>query len=129
MKNNGRVSWYRGIGVRAAAVIVLSFILSAYASGYDSEGRRDPFVPLVDEQGLRKDLYQSSDAMALPVKLHIMGILWSEDAPMAIINGEVVKEGDIIEDMLVEKIEKDAVSINYQNKVYKLLLREEDVEQ
>ncbi len=107
-------------------LIIFSLYVTCPALDYDSGGKRDPFVPLIDESGFRTDLFQSGDSAELPVKFHILGILWSEDAPMAIINGEVAKEGDYIEGVKIEKIETESVSISYQNKVYKLIFRKED---
>ncbi|MBF0595304.1 MAG: hypothetical protein HQL22_10105 [Candidatus Omnitrophica bacterium] len=54
--------------------------------------------------------------------LAISGILFSIDHPMAIINGEVVEQGQSIEydgaKVLILKIEKDAISVKYRNKPF-----------
>ena len=42
-------------------------------------------------------------------QMQVTGILYSEDNPSAIVNGEVVKEGDIINDVKVVKIHKNNV--------------------
>ena len=116
--------------MRAISLLSAFFILSAifivYGADYDEGARRGPFVPLADENGMRRNLSQSGAEGELPVKLQIMGILASEGSAMAIINGEVVKEGDSIGDVKIEKIDEKSVSVNYQNKIYKLMLREEE---
>lgn len=72
----------------------------------ENVGRDDPFVP--PQKGYRT---------SLPVteKSQLEGIIWSEDKPMAIINGEIVGEGQIIGDKKIIKIEKDSVIVESQD--------------
>ncbi len=109
----------------AGYIFVLTYCAPA-AADYESAGLRDPFVPLADEHGLRSDIFQSGAAGELPINLQIMGILSSGGSAMAIINGEVVKEGDLIDSVKVEKIDDISVTVSYENKIYKLMLRKEE---
>ena len=46
----------------------------------------------------------------------LSGIIFSEDDPSAIINNEIVKQGDTINGAIVQCIEKDCVKLSYQGK-------------
>jgi len=48
-------------------------------------------------------------------KLEIKGIIFDKENPMAIINGEVYKEGDLIEGFRVVRITKDGVKLVSRN--------------
>ena len=50
------------------------------------------------------------------------GILWDESQPTAIINGEILKEGDKIGSAKIVQIQKDSVIINDGSKDYRLNL-------
>ena len=69
---------------------------------YDSEGKRDPFVPLAGlEEGPKL------------AWLSLEGILWDPKFPMAIINDKIIGKGDKIEGAEVIEIEKDRVVLRY----------------
>ena len=74
---------------------------------YDSKASRDPFVPLVSKGGA-----YVSDAYGISgIKdVRLEGIVWDEaKGSIAIINGEIVREGQEIGSVKVLKIESDAV--------------------
>ncbi|MFH1853857.1 MAG: general secretion pathway protein GspB [Candidatus Omnitrophota bacterium] len=74
---------------------------------YDAKGKRDPFVPLVSGGGV-----YISDAYGIGgIKdIRLEGIVWDEArGSIAIINGEIVKEGQKIGAVEILRIEKDAV--------------------
>ena len=74
---------------------------------YEAQNRRDPFVPLVSERGA-----YASDAYGISgiADIRLEGIVWDDTkASIAIVNGEIVEEGQEIGSVKVLKIEKDAV--------------------
>ena len=81
---------------------------------YDAAGKRDPFVPLVSKDGA-----YISDAYGVKGvrDIRLEGILWDEvKGSVAIINGEIVKEGQKIGSLKVLKIDKDAVIFELDGK-------------
>jgi hypothetical protein len=82
-------------------------------AGYDKAWGRDPFSPKV---GLRGTEIAVSD-------LKLEGILWKQGRQSkAIINGEVISEGEAIGNLTVLSIEKESVVVTDGEKKYKLQL-------
>lgn len=91
--------------------IVLVTGLTAYAAKgdfvYNSKGNRDPFTPLVTEEGIYIGSRQGGD---LAEEIMLEGIVWDPAGEsMAIVNGTVVKEGDNFLNLKVLKIKKEEV--------------------
>lgn len=84
------------------------------------EKYKDPFIPLVGTA--------TSQTVARIEKLKLEGIVWSATNPLAVINGEILKPGDEIEEAIVERIEKDRVFLSYNNKTFSLVFWEEEGE-
>jgi len=89
------------------------------ASKYKNfEQLRDPFTfakskatkKTSAKQSKRKDKTKSS----IP-KLELRGIIFDKENPMAIINGEVYREGDLIKNFRVVRITKDGVKLVSRN--------------
>ncbi|MBA7679471.1 hypothetical protein ES703_87768 [subsurface metagenome] len=79
------------------------------------EGRRDPFViPIKTKE---------KSLPVQPPKLVLKGIAWDKTEPLALINGQVVKEGNTIGGARILKIDFDRVTVRYRgNKfVFKLI--------
>jgi len=107
-----------------ASVLLIGLIsINAYASQYDSLGRKDPFVPLV---GVAK----------APAEYGIEGILTSDDVVLqgivvnpsggksVIMNGELIAENEKKGIVFVEKIEDNQVSMIIDDERYVLKLYE-----
>lgn len=84
--------------------------LASYAQTeftYDSKGKRNPFIPLVTPEGKLVKLdseEKETSGMALE------GIIYDKNGiSYAILNGAVVKVGDMVSDSQVLKIEKNKV--------------------
>lgn len=98
--------------MRIFIAIFIAFIVGGSALAEDSfvysaKDRRDPFIPLVSKDGL-----YVSDAYGIRgVKdIRLEGIVWDEvKGSIAIINGEIVREGEEIGPVKVLKIEERAV--------------------
>lgn len=90
---------------------------------YESGGLRDPFWPLVNKGGgiisYDKDLLSS--------EMSLQGIIVGNDGKnIAIINGIIVKEGEMIGLYLVEKIGSGAVTLSREQETVTLTLNKEE---
>ncbi len=100
--------------VRFFVVLTISVsCLSAYAMQgdfvYDSKANRDPFVPLVSKDGVRLGSWQKTDAVG---DITLEGIVWDpQGEPMAIVNGNIVKEGDTFLNLEVLEIRKEGIRL------------------
>ncbi|MFC2140138.1 hypothetical protein ACFLQ1_00290 [Candidatus Auribacterota bacterium] len=54
--------------------------------------------------------------------IKLTGIMWDANAPLAIINGDLVKEGDTVDNAKVLKIEESQIIVEFNNKEYILYL-------
>lgn len=79
---------------------------------------RDPFVS--DET-----VFSKARKIRRPRKLYLSGIAYKNGAYLAVIDGIVVKEGDMIEGKTVLTIKKDRVILKQKDKFEALKLREE----
>lgn len=83
---------------------------------YNDKGKRDPFVPLVDESGrylLDEEGFCSFDDLSLS------GILWDpEGKSSALINNQIVKIGESIGGFKVTDVTKDSVVLFKNGKEY-----------
>lgn len=90
---------------------------------YNSNAKRDPFMPLVSETG-----GYASDAYGVNAieDIRLEGIVWDEiKGSVAIINGEIVKEGQEIGNVKILKIKKDSVLFNIGDSEAEVKLNEE----
>ncbi len=97
------------------------------ANKYKSfEQLRDPFAfPKTQKTAVKKqkpDVKQGKPKVKpenkIP-KLELKGIIFDKENPMAIINGEVYREGDLIEGFRVVRITKDGVKlVSSNNQLY-----------
>lgn len=90
---------------------------------YESRGRRDPFVPLV---GMDRPTVSKLEDVTSIADLKLEGIASSlSGKPVAILNGEIVKEGDKFGIIEVEKITKRTVTVVMGGRKYDKDLSEE----
>lgn len=99
--------------------------------------QRDPFIPLVDNQGnIRSGQNLFVPAEEIMSKVILKGILWDEKNPLAVINGKVLSEGSqlAIDDegfskiIIVQKINPDNVILNYLDREFEIKLRKKEKE-
>lgn len=86
--------------------------------------RNDPFIPLVDERGnIRKNFDRPVVIEETMPKVDLMGISKINDVFYAIIDGELMKEGDTIKDkgIRIEKVTPDKVLVKFKDKDFVLL--------
>ena len=112
----------------AAAVLIIcvifgSEILAEEGFRYNPKGKRDPFVPLISESGgYASDAYEASAAE----DIRLEGIVWDNvKGSIAIINGEIVKEGDVMGSIKILKINKDSVIFDVGGENVKIDLNKE----
>ena len=115
--------------VKLAAVLIICCIVGSLAFAeealfkYNAKGKRDPFVPLISESGgYASDAYEASAVE----DIRLEGIVWDDvRGSIAIINGEIVKEGEVIGSIKVLKINKDSVIFDVGGERIKLDLNKE----
>ena len=110
---------------------------------YDSEGRRDPFVPVIEkklspEEDMKTQIPQGTlevegakpKEVALESEYTLVGLVWDEEKAFATIRSQagtwIVKEGDLLGEFLVLEIKGDQgkVTLEGAEKIVKLRIRE-----
>ncbi len=118
--------------MRLTAVIISAFfIISAVSLSfgqnvfkYDPKNKRDPFTPLVDRDGNLLPEYRPTTTA---VTLNLEGIVWSEKGESyAIISGAVLREGEMIGDYTVKKIERSRVVLSRGGEISTINLGSEE---
>ena len=107
--------------------LVLSTLCGPFSAAddykYESHGKRDPFVPLV---GIDKPAVSKLEDATSIADIKVEGIVTRSGGKMAaILNGQIVKEGDRFGDIEIRKITKKAVTIVMGGKNYDIMLIEE----
>jgi hypothetical protein len=88
---------------------------------YASQGKRDPFVPLITPAGYLVNLEPEKNA-----SLHLEGIMFDPKGDsIAIINGELVRAGESIGDAVCASIEPTKVTVIQNNQKIEIELRRE----
>jgi hypothetical protein len=115
-------------GLLKAACALVLFVLCRTAVAadiytYDGHGKRDPFVPLV---GIDKPTVSKLEDVTSIADIRLEGIAGRPGGKMAaILNGEIVKEGDRFGDITIKKITTKMVTIIMSGKSYDKALIEE----
>lgn len=102
-------------------ILIVGFVFGEESFKYDAKEKRDPFVPLISKEGI-----YASDAYGIRgVKdIRLEGIVWDEEkGSIAIINGEIIKEGQEIGSVKVLRIEKDGVIFDVDGDKVRIGLR------
>lgn len=105
-----------------AAVLVVAATMMATA-GRAEELRRDPFIPLVNRDGRFLTGVKATTTGIEGIVFE--GILQDPKGSMAIINGEVVREGEMIDGYFVKAIAPDRVILKLGEKEYSIPLIQE----
>lgn len=95
---------------------------------YDSMRKRDPLIPLLDPDsptGIRIEFAPPAQRIGLPLEMTLRGILQRGKERYAIINDDVVQEGDNMGDVKIKRIEKDRVTVGYREREFVIFLRKE----
>lgn len=108
--------------------LVVSFWVYSFSQeefAYDAEKQRNPFMPLVTSDGRLLTLKQA------PVvkQLALQGITFDQAGlSFCVINGEVARVGDQIDNYRVIKIDKEKVILSKEGETIEMELRKEDEE-
>jgi hypothetical protein len=123
-----RESGHQVIGIPLAAIVVI-FVLSVAVFAeeqqfvYDPKGKRNPFIPLVTEDGRLVNL----DKVEVPVgDVSVEGIIFDKKGrSYAIVNGAVVGIGDAISGYEVLKIENNKVLFIKDGQIKEFIMHKE----
>lgn len=90
---------------------------------YDSKGKRDPFIPLI---GKGAEFLFTEVAVGSMEGIYLEGVVWDPvDGSLAIINGEIAAEGDIVGGFKVKEIKKEEVVLVKEGEEFIITLIEE----
>ncbi len=105
------------------AAIISNCAFAEEGFKYDAKSRRDPFIPLISETGgYASDAYEASAIE----DIRLEGIVWDDaKGSIAIINGEIAKEGDSLGSVKILKIDKDSVIFGVNGESVKIELNKE----
>ena len=96
-------------------------------SEYQAKGKRDPFVPLLTSEGqrIRPPGVDEEEMLIGPRGMTLQGIVFAPGGESyALINGQVVRQGDVINKVKILKIEPNAVTILVEGHSHRLTLRQ-----
>jgi hypothetical protein len=92
--------------------------------GYESNGKRDPFIPLIGQE--KENRPSSLEEITLIEDVLLEGIaIGPLGKNIAILNGQMVKEKDKFGLIQIKKISRKIVELSIDGKVYTLSLQEE----
>lgn len=102
--------------------LVSSFSFAQDEYVYDAKGERNPFMPLVTPEGRLIKVKQRSASG----RLELEGIIYDKiSMSFAIVNGTVVKIGDLIDGYQVLKIEEEKVVFIKDGQPFEVELKKE----
>ncbi len=78
--------------------------------GYDAVFLRDPMRPLVDEQGDRLAAGWFSGSLS------VQGIIWSDEQPLAVVDGELLAPGAVVGPYAIQQIHPDGIVVRKESK-------------
>ncbi len=91
-------------------------VVSVPTVEYKAGMLRDPFQGYKEE---KETAQAASEAMVKPLPaLTVQGIVWGGSIPQAIINNKVLKEGDLIGEVKITKINKEGIEVFYTGRPY-----------
>ncbi|MCG2712856.1 MAG: hypothetical protein L6416_11120 [Candidatus Omnitrophica bacterium] len=91
---------------------------------YTADGRPDPLLPLLSSKGLVAETGLSirEEMMNFVSKINVNAILWDETMPIVMINKKMRKEGDVVENLIIQKINVNGVIFGYNDLAYEILM-------
>ncbi|MFH1202619.1 MAG: hypothetical protein V1674_07065 [Candidatus Omnitrophota bacterium] len=117
------------ISISIGALFCLSFCFALEASkarrfAYDDKGLRDPFYPVVSPEGYLLVNLEPATEMS-DIKLE--GIIYDpQGVSFAIVNGTVVREFEMIGGFKLKTIEKNEITLEKNDQIYKIQLKKEE---
>lgn len=112
---------------RSSLWILIGFLAAMFMScaiegqNYESRGRRDPFVPLIGVN--RPAIIKLEDVTSID-DIKLEGIAFGAMGKRsAMLNGEVLRENDVVGDIKIEAIRANSVGISLDGKAYELYFK------
>ena len=90
---------------------------------YEDGGRRDPFWPLVTDSG---SIISYDDQELSASDMMLQGIMVGSDGNVAVINGRIVKAGDMVGAFHIEKVTLTHVVLSNGQEQIEVYLRKEE---
>lgn len=123
------MSWNKALakiffsGAVITVLLVTAVLLAEENFEYNAKGKRDPFVPLVSGEG---GYMSDAEGISGIKDVRLEGIVWDEKrGSIAVINGEIVKEGQEIGSVRLLKIQKDGVIFEVEGEAIRVELTDE----
>ncbi len=109
--------------------LILCYAISVFGQNNplpaEAAHERDPFIPLADEKGeLRKIFQKPSNEIKIP-EVKLMGISKINNAYYAIMEGVWLKVGDTVKELIIKKIDAEKVTLLFGKKEFELKLNAE----
>jgi len=125
-KNNIRIATLVICAAMFLAFVTVGQSEESLKPYYNSEGRRDPFVPLVGVS--QKDIVRRGVWNVLSVDdILLQGIVLNPDGiRSAVVNGEVIKEGEIIDQVLIKTVGENNIIVEINGRLHELKLYEDN---
>lgn len=86
------------------------------------EAKRNPFAPPKEVAKMlvrpdKIDGFEKIESVKIP-KIDVQGIIWSKTMPQVIINGDVMKAGDYIEEFQIKEVTRKGIILFHKGKEY-----------
>jgi len=114
-------------------IIIMSLVICCFGPvvfGQEQESdvyknlkNRDPFIPLITRNGELRVNFQKPRYEKLPTKASLTGISRVKGVFYAIIDGELLKEGEMFRELKVTRIEPNRVILSFGDKKFELMLK------
>ena len=90
--------------------------------------KRDPFIPLVDENGNFRNSFirPKSETVTSTMKIPLSGISSINGVPYILIESELFQEGDMYKGFKIEKITPEKAILSLRDKMYELSLEAQE---
>ena len=108
-------------------------IIKSRSVEYTASNLRDPFLPAIslvkkEEPEMVEKVETVKPMISKMFSFSIQGIIWNPDNPLVIMNNKILKKGDIISiqdggdiaEIIITDIEKDGVTVVYEDRAEKL---------
>ncbi|MFA5116291.1 MAG: hypothetical protein WC486_03315 [Candidatus Omnitrophota bacterium] len=91
---------------------------------YDAADLKDPFDDFLPKAKVKPSSKISgigTEQQAAPLpSFTVQGLIWGGSLPQAVIDDQVVKVGDVIQDAEIVEISKEGIKVLYNKKIHKL---------
>lgn len=115
---------YASLFILTAVILAgLTEPVSGETVQYEFRGKRDPFVPLV---GMDRPTVTKLEDISSVDDIKLEGIAFAGGKRIALLNGEVLKEGDRVGDVEMKAVANKFVTISISGKSYDIYLPGEE---